>query len=265
MGKAYTEDTVVATSLSKSGEMFKPKVQSFRFNVRVLLVGLFIFVLIASMVQPSSAGRNRGRNPRRKQNSPGRGSDATSSASERGNADANPADGAEAGDATSRSSRRSRKHKKNHNILKTSAKAKTITERKYLKRDWCKSQPVRQYIRTADGCKGELINQFCYGQCNSFYIPKDIEIDERDGEIETDYFRFCAFCKPKTEEWISVRLRCRRKGRKKRGRYVIKRVKRVKGCTCISVPEQRMMLTAAPTVIGETVANTNSTAASESR
>ena len=125
---------------------------------------------------------------------------------------------------------------KNINILKTSQKAKIITEKRYLKKDWCKSQLVKQRIQTTSNCRGLIINQFCYGQCNSFYIPKDIIIDP-DEKIAPDYFKSCSFCKPKKEEWISVRLRCRNIKRTKMPRFLTKRIKRVKGCTCIAVPD----------------------------
>lgn len=134
-----------------------------------------------------------------------------------------------------RKAERKRKNNK-ENVLKTSIKAKIVTERKYLKKDWCKSQPVKQKIQTTSNCRGMIINQFCYGQCNSFYIPKDV-ITDPDEKIIPEYFKSCSFCKPKKEEWVSVRLRCRNIKRTGMPRFINKKIKRVKGCTCIAVPD----------------------------
>ena len=131
---------------------------------------------------------------------------------------------------------RSKRGRKNENILKTSMRAKIVTERRYLKKDWCKSQPVRQKVSTRNNCHGVLINQFCYGQCNSFYIPKDIIVDLNQ-DLDADYFKSCSFCKPKREEEVSVRMRCRNIRKTRMPRFITKRIKRVKGCTCIAVPD----------------------------
>ena len=123
----------------------------------------------------------------------------------------------------------------NKNVLKTIARAKFITESRLLKSDWCKSQPVRQTIRTRNGCKGSVINHFCYGQCNSFYIPKDLTLDGKESDPSVDYFKSCSFCKPKSESWVSVRLKCKSHPSRKRARHITKKIKRVDGCTCVSV------------------------------
>lgn len=137
--------------------------------------------------------------------------------------------------ATTRSRRKNRPEM-DHGALRTTAEAKVITQKRYLKKDWCKSKNVRQNIRTTDGCRGKIVNRFCYGHCNSFYIPNDIVVPGGSALIDSadfndKYHRFCSFCMPSVEEVVSVRLRCN-KGRK----TVRRRMKRTASCSCISVP-----------------------------
>ncbi|CAH1261397.1 GREM2 [Branchiostoma lanceolatum] len=109
-------------------------------------------------------------------------------------------------------------------ILKSSRRALVVTERKYLKQDWCKTQPLRQTVR-AKGCLSRtVINRFCYGQCNSFYIPKHVRKD-------AESFQSCAFCKPHRYSMISVTLRCP----DLTPNFKRKRIQRVKKCKCMSV------------------------------
>ncbi|XP_078672750.1 uncharacterized protein LOC144912003 isoform X2 [Branchiostoma floridae x Branchiostoma belcheri] len=109
-------------------------------------------------------------------------------------------------------------------ILKSSRRALVVTERKYLKQDWCKTQPLRQTVR-AKGCLSRtIINHFCYGQCNSFYIPKHVRKD-------AESFQSCAFCKPHRYSMITVTLRCPNLT----PNFKRKRIQRVKKCKCMSV------------------------------
>ncbi|KAL0178846.1 hypothetical protein M9458_024288, partial [Cirrhinus mrigala] len=72
------------------------------------------------------------------------------------------------------SDRRARKQE----VLASSQEALVVTERKYLKSDWCKTQPLRQTV-SQEGCKSRtVINRFCYGQCNSFYIPRHVRKEQ---------------------------------------------------------------------------------------
>ncbi|KAJ7404219.1 Gremlin-1 [Pitangus sulphuratus] len=109
-------------------------------------------------------------------------------------------------------------------VLESSQEALHITERKYLKRDWCKTQPLKQTIHE-EGCNSRtIINRFCYGQCNSFYIPRHVRKEEGS-------FQSCSFCKPKKFTTMTVTLNCPelQPPRKK------KRITRVKECRCISI------------------------------
>jgi hypothetical protein len=126
-------------------------------------------------------------------------------------------------------------------LLKSSKNALLITKKDYLKRDWCKTEPLVQRIRE-DGCiTRTVVNRFCYGQCNSFYIPKNPrrrksrhrESDEEEEEEDwsnAPAFKSCAFCKPKKAAWITVALNCPSQVPQIRKRRIL----RIKQCKCIT-------------------------------
>jgi len=91
-----------------------------------------------------------------------------------------------------------------------------------------------------DGCLSKrVLNRFCYGQCNSFYIPKSRpEVLGSGGYVDhvTDgdsagQFRSCAVCAPKKSDWTTVVLRCPRLLPPFRRR----RVRVVRHCKCLAV------------------------------
>lgn len=109
-------------------------------------------------------------------------------------------------------------------VLESSQEAKYITERRYLKLDWCKTQPLKQTIEE-EGCLSRtIINRFCYGQCNSFYIPRHIYKEE-------GAFQSCSTCKPKAFITVAYTLSCPGKTPSTRKKLV----KRVKLCHCASI------------------------------
>ncbi|XP_050085287.1 uncharacterized protein LOC126571084 [Anopheles aquasalis] len=154
-------------------------------------------------------------------------------------------------------------------LLKSSKNALLVTRKEYLKKDWCKTEPLVQRIRE-EGCLSRtIVNRFCYGQCNSFYIPKspkrhprrpggghgakqnngggysasasasgpvsrnrEVDLDFEDEDLTGPAFRSCAFCKPKKFTWITVTLRCPSLVPQLRR----KRIQRIKQCKCIAEP-----------------------------
>ncbi|XP_060907709.1 gremlin-1a [Labrus mixtus] len=109
-------------------------------------------------------------------------------------------------------------------VLESSQEALHVTERRYLRLDWCKTQPLKQTIQE-EGCLSRtIINRFCYGQCNSFYIPRH---NYQDG----DAFQSCSACKPKTFSTVTYTLYC--PGQTPSTRK--KRVQRVKQCRCTTI------------------------------
>lgn len=109
-------------------------------------------------------------------------------------------------------------------VLESSQEALYVTERRYLRMDWCKTQPLKQTIHE-EGCLSRtIINRFCYGQCNSFFIPRHIY---QDGGA----FQSCSACKPKTFSTVTYTLYC--PGQMPSTRK--KRVQRVKQCRCTTI------------------------------
>ena len=109
-------------------------------------------------------------------------------------------------------------------VLESSQEALHVTERRYLRLDWCKTQPLKQTIRE-EGCLSRtIINRFCYGQCNSFYIPRH---NYQDGDV----FQSCSACKPKTFSTVTYTLFC--PGQTPSTRK--KRIQRVKLCRCTTI------------------------------
>ncbi|XP_067875400.1 gremlin-1-like isoform X3 [Heterodontus francisci] len=118
---------------------------------------------------------------------------------------------------------RPRKIKDKEDVLDSNQAALIVTERRYVRRDWCKSHPLVQTLKE-DGCISRtVINRFCYGQCNSFYIPSH----EHGGEP----FRSCSFCKPKKFNTVTVTFNCPRLRPPSKRR----RIQLVKECRCISI------------------------------
>ncbi|XP_062857494.1 gremlin-1a [Trichomycterus rosablanca] len=109
-------------------------------------------------------------------------------------------------------------------VLGSSQEALHVTNRTYLKRDWCKTQPLKQTLHE-EGCISRIIlNSFCYGQCNSFYIPHQVNQAE-------SAFQFCSFCKPKLFTVVTYTLMCPNKIPRTRRKHV----RRIKQCRCTSI------------------------------
>ncbi|XP_028253047.1 gremlin-1a [Parambassis ranga] len=109
-------------------------------------------------------------------------------------------------------------------VLESSQEALHVTERRYLRMDWCKTQPLKQTIQEVGCLSRTIINRFCYGQCNSFYIPRHMY---QDG----DAFQSCSACKPKTFSTVTYTLLC--PGLTPSTRK--KRIQRVKQCRCTTI------------------------------
>ncbi|KAF7489661.1 Gremlin-2 [Sarcoptes scabiei] len=78
-----------------------------------------------------------------------------------------------------------------------SANPKLLIKRKA---GFCETIPYQQEI-SHTGCKSRIIdNNYCFGRCNSFYIPSVSN--------ETLPFSSCAFCTPLHYQSIVVRLKC---------------------------------------------------------
>ena len=93
-----------------------------------------------------------------------------------------------------------------------------------FRKTWCKTEPYMQIIKEPGCLSRKVLNRFCYGQCNSFYIPRTL----RKGKGQR-VFKSCGFCKPRRTQKIRVTLTCpgKRKG------FKHKRVKQIKQCRCM--------------------------------
>ncbi|KAK9976523.1 hypothetical protein ABG768_021728 [Culter alburnus] len=91
-----------------------------------------------------------------------------------------------------------------------------VMGRKYLESDWCKTQPLWQMVSQEDCRSRTVINHFCYGQCNFFFIPQHVK-------KEQESFQSYAFCRPHRFTSLTVELNCCRK------------IQSVKQCHCMSV------------------------------
>lgn len=100
----------------------------------------------------------------------------------------------------------------------------TLTMMGKFKNTWCKTEPFMQLIKEPGCLSRRVLNRFCYGQCNSFYIPRTIRKRTRK-----KFFKSCGFCKPKKTHTIIVTLKCpgRTKG------YKHKKIKQIKQCRCM--------------------------------
>ena len=102
-------------------------------------------------------------------------------------------------------------------ILGSGREALTVTKKKVLRKDWCQSQSLLQRVSRDQCLSVTVINRFCYGQCNSFFIPKNVNsstINTNTKEAGSqdrrspDSFRSCAVCRPQRTAWTTVTLKC---------------------------------------------------------
>ncbi|XP_043237698.1 gremlin-1-like [Amphibalanus amphitrite] len=106
-------------------------------------------------------------------------------------------------------------------LLQSSRRARLVTKKKYLKKDWCKTEPLIRRLREP-GCRSRrVIDRFCYGQCNSFYIPRESR--------RRRAFKSCPSCLPRRWERVSVLFHCPGQVPARRRRTV----KLVKQCRCM--------------------------------
>jgi hypothetical protein len=111
-------------------------------------------------------------------------------------------------------------------VIRGSRKAVTVTRKNYLKKEWCKTEPLKQVIRVEGCLRSTIMNRFCYGQCNSFFIPKSDKKDTNGNAA----FKSCGFCKPRRYSRITVTLRCPNK----KPKFQKKIIRRIKQCKCMA-------------------------------
>ncbi|XP_022244474.1 uncharacterized protein LOC111086330 [Limulus polyphemus] len=111
--------------------------------------------------------------------------------------------------------------------LKSDSPSMIVTTTSHLQKGWCQTKPMVQQIQEEGCISAEISNNFCYGQCNSFFIPKPGNDLTDDNSAA---FRSCPFCKPRKVHWITVVLQCPTLTPPIR----IKQVMHVEKCRCTS-------------------------------
>ncbi|KAK2170721.1 hypothetical protein LSH36_1g22011 [Paralvinella palmiformis] len=122
--------------------------------------------------------------------------------------------------------RRQQQKQEEEEAISGSRRAYVITKTSYLEQEWCRTAPVKQLIRRRGCLKKTILNRFCYGQCNSFFIPR-----RRGDDIDGNAFKSCAFCRPKRTDFIRITLTCPGRSIQR----VRKKVEVIKTCNCMAL------------------------------
>lgn len=102
-------------------------------------------------------------------------------------------------------------------ILKSKGGAALPLKGHDIEQPWCRMKPLPQTVRRR-GCEAKtVINNMCYGQCRSFYVP-----------LGKKSFEACAFCTPVNSTTVSVVLNCPSRTKKQ----VVKKVQIISACSC---------------------------------
>ncbi|CAG5100159.1 Oidioi.mRNA.OKI2018_I69.XSR.g16871.t1.cds [Oikopleura dioica] len=109
-------------------------------------------------------------------------------------------------------------------LTSSTDEAHIVIDRLLVKKEKCKAHSVKFEV-FADGCKSRTItNKYCYGQCNSFFIPSSSEIQP---------FASCSYCKPHKTTFKYVTLHCKDDNRRRK--KIRKKVEIVQKCKCLDV------------------------------
>lgn len=114
-------------------------------------------------------------------------------------------------------------------LIRPSSRGKldfVVTTKKHIEKEWCKTRRFKQVVREQGCLSRTIVNNYCYGQCNSFFIPQT-----NSNDIQKASFMSCGFCKPVKHSTIRVTLLC---PGKKLTRHKRKRVVKIKKCRCIA-------------------------------
>lgn len=94
------------------------------------------------------------------------------------------------------------KDRRNTFLIKSDSPGYFIASASEVKKGWCRTIHLRQKISEPNCRSKEIENNFCYGQCNSFFIPHPGRTDNKIA------FQSCAFCKPYKQRWGNITLNC---------------------------------------------------------
>lgn len=92
-----------------------------------------------------------------------------------------------------------------------------INASQFKPRGWCKTRSVEQIVKIPGCLPVKIVNNYCFGQCSSIYIPHY--------NSPLPAFESCTACIPAKTHWRSVTLKCPKaevKVRKHRYRHIKK-------------------------------------------
>ncbi|CAN7999542.1 unnamed protein product [Ixodes hexagonus] len=100
------------------------------------------------------------------------------------------------------------------------------------RRDWCRTGTLMQRVREP-GCRTSLLrNRYCYGQCKSFYVPREhVGNSSSSNNTTSGAFESCAACRPVKFRSARVTFVCPGQSPPVRKRTL----QRVHRCRCLAV------------------------------
>ena len=101
---------------------------------------------------------------------------------------------------------------------------KLLDANEYLQ-DWCLVKKFNHTVKHRKCFSKTIENNFCYGQCNSMYVPS----------TEKNPLGICSKCRADRYTYETVTLRCPFAKKKKTRSF---RVQKVKSCTCKPCEEE---------------------------
>ena len=97
--------------------------------------------------------------------------------------------------------------------------------------EWCFTKTMKMSVRMK-GCRTRIIsNNYCYGQCNSYYLPIGLQQNEFGNGLPIMY---CTVCTPSSTHVKKVALFCPGKKGKRTDRVKTKKILFVDKCKCNS-------------------------------
>jgi len=114
-------------------------------------------------------------------------------------------------------------------VISSNKGALLIMKKRFEREEWCETEPLKQKVKEAGCITKTIVNRFCYGQCNSFYVPKHSKKKKRNDVPRA--LKSCSICKPSRGSWTTVTLACPNLPGAK---FKTRRVYTVKQCKCVN-------------------------------
>ncbi|XP_022654080.1 uncharacterized protein LOC111247436 [Varroa destructor] len=112
-------------------------------------------------------------------------------------------------------------------LQENEAPSSVLMGRDRVRRNFCLTKAFTQTIQVRGCHPKKIINSFCYGQCNSFFIPT--LSGSTNSPVKT-----CEFCKPLKTHMLKINLVCPSRAE---GMHTV-HVEKVLSCLCNSAPQE---------------------------